>query len=136
VCQGDVVANGHKTERDFGIHGINTVQMVHPVCQGFDGAEIPRSGSVIHGAPTLTILLVIQVQADAFATKLNGAHRFVGGRHCIFTWMEEKEKGNDDEVRNGRPKGWPLLAIVPNNNLDGPNGQSELRLWRWILVFV
>jgi hypothetical protein len=67
VCRGDVVANGHKTEGYFGIGGVNTVQTVYTVRQGFDRAEVPGSGRVVHGAPTLTILLVIQIQADAFA---------------------------------------------------------------------
>jgi hypothetical protein len=80
--------------------------------------------------------LPVTKEADVHPAKLDGARWFAGGRHCVFTWAEEKEKGNDDEVRNGCPKGGTLLAIVPNDNLNGPHGQRKLGLWRWILIFV
>jgi hypothetical protein len=75
---------------------------------------------VVHGAASLAFLLVIKVEAHAFALqeggkgcqmgdnlgianksdihlpKLHGVSRFSGRCHGIFAWTKEEEKGNND----------------------------------------
>jgi hypothetical protein len=138
-------SDSDKTEGQFGVCGIDSVELVHPVCQGSDGAKVPRGHGVVHGAASsLAVLLVVQVEAHAFALqegdtghqmgndlavakqpdihplKLHGASRF-SGQYAMVYLPGQRRKKKATMLRSvmAALMAITLLAIVCNNNLEG-----------------
>lgn len=64
--------NGDKTEGQFDVHGVNCVQPVHLLSQGFDGEEVPGGHCVIQCDAMLAVDLVVQVESRTLALQQSG----------------------------------------------------------------
>jgi hypothetical protein len=91
-------------------------EVMDPICKGFDREKQTSACRVVHGAATLSVLLIINIKSyaigltelvkgggmgedvaipeetDVLSTELDGTSACKSRQHGVFTWAKQKEK--------------------------------------------
>jgi hypothetical protein len=84
VSRGDMGTGRRQADRNGVVERSDGIQVVCTIGQCFHGAERTIEGSVVHGAASLAILLVVQIEADRIGVTKLGKGTAVGENEALL----------------------------------------------------